>query len=554
MCAWAHSFCQSSQAIFTLGDMAFQEEDWNAARKDFEQYLTFGTDQVAADDAMLKLGLAQLRSDELDDALATFETMLATFDDSTHRAQAMFERGQALVLLDRDEDAEAGFEALLREHPQTSFTAHALNHLGTIAQSAGRFDDAAQYFERVAAADPSLSIVPETMFQRGQALLASRRHADAEEAFSVLLTSYPDSARAASAAALRAIATARQDEHERALTMIADVERDGLNDLDDTLRASMLYEKAWCQRNREDDTAAEMTYQDVIAISNGGPLRLHSMLELAELQAEDERYGTAQQQLETLLTSLDGNDDAPADLRRQAMYRLGVCEFRLEAFEDASKRFEAYLARYPDSDVEASARLLCGESHYKQGRHEQAIEHLTVVTTSHAKSDAYGPALLRLGESQAVLQYWSQSEESYRAFMAHAPESPQWFQAQFGIGWALDNRGEHDAAIEAYQPVVYNHRGPTAARAQFQIGECLFALERYDEAVRELVKVDILYGYPEWSAAALYEAGRCFQAMNDPVRARQQYEQVRTDHEGTDWARLASERLEELSRTTLPGR
>ena len=65
--------------------------------------------------------------------------------------------------------------------------------------------------------------------------------------------------------------------------------------------------------------------------------------------------------------------------------------------------------------------------------------------------------------------------------------------------------------------------------------------------------MDILYAYPEWSAAALYEAGRCFQEMASPVEARSQFEKVRRDHPNSRWAELAASRLDELARTSLPG-
>jgi TolA-binding protein len=95
--------------------------------------------------------------------------------------------------------------------------------------------------------------------------------------------------------------------------------------------------------------------------------------------------------------------------------------------------------------------------------------------------------------------------------------------------------------------VTAAHQGPTAARAQFQIGECLFAQGKHEDAVGELLKVDILYAYPEWSAAALYEAGRCFEAMGKPAEARAQFESVRDKHGGTRWAKLAEGRLSALS-------
>ena len=86
-------------------------------------------------------------------------------------------------------------------------------------------------------------------------------------------------------------------------------------------------------------------------------------------------------------------------------------------------------------------------------------------------------------------------------------------------------------------------RSETSARAQFQVGECLFALGRTEEAASELLKVDILYASPAWSAAALYEAGRCFDALGDRDRATEQWRRVLDIGAAGDWAVMAQARL-----------
>ena len=109
-----------------------------------------------------------------------------------------------------------------------------------------------------------------------------------------------------------------------------------------------------------------------------------------------------------------------------------------------------------------------------------------------------------------------------------------------GLAWALEKQSQLPRAAAEYRKIVAAKRkDELSARAQFQIGECLFAEKQYAEAVRELLKVDILYAYPEWSAAALYEAGRCFTALADPVGARNHFEQVQREHGKTKWAKLA---------------
>ncbi|MHC5002219.1 MAG: tetratricopeptide repeat protein, partial [Planctomycetota bacterium] len=72
-------------------------------------------------------------------------------------------------------------------------------------------------------------------------------------------------------------------------------------------------------------------------------------------------------------------------------------------------------------------------------------------------------------------------------------------------------------------------------------------------AARELLKVDILYAYPKWSAAAIYEAARCFEELSNPVDARRHFQQVLDEYADTQWAVLATQRLEALSRPGLPG-
>jgi TolA-binding protein len=105
-----------------------------------------------------------------------------------------------------------------------------------------------------------------------------------------------------------------------------------------------------------------------------------------------------------------------------------------------------------------------------------------------------------------------------------------------------------------YARVVADHDGATAARAQFQIGQCLFAQGKHADAATELLKVDILYAYPEWSAAALYEAGRCLMAANRPAEARAQFEAVRDRFPDSQWAGLAAQRLADAGAERVPGR
>ena len=68
---------------------------------------------------------------------------------------------------------------------------------------------------------------------------------------------------------------------------------------------------------------------------------------------------------------------------------------------------------------------------------------------NHSSDEAYGPSLLRLGESLAVLQRWKPSEDVFRTYLAVFGDTPLWFQAQFGVAWAMENQQNYENALPA---------------------------------------------------------------------------------------------------------
>lgn len=544
---------QFRAALLALGDIEFQNAAWAKAERHLADYVSFGYHQPGADNALLKLGLAQHRRDELERAVVSYGELIEHFQDGAHREQAVFERGQALVALGRPDEAVDAFETVLTADAESRFAIHALNHLGVIAMQRADHIGAAGYFARVAEAEGDSDRRAEAVYQQGQSLMAAEKYDAATEAFARIVADHAASPRAPQAAALEAIALARQGENELALAKIENVAGSHAASLETDLVGAMTYEKAWCERDLDRDADAITTYRELLTQPIKGALRHSSMLELAELEFDREGYEAAAEQLRSLHNVASSTTNVAPDVHEPAVYRLGVCEYHLENFAEAVVALEDFLERFPQSESVASASLFCGESLVRIGKHERAVEHLERVAKEHADDPACSASLLRLGESLAFLQHFERSESVFREHRTRFADDEHWYQAEFGIGWALENQNDRDGAIAAYQRVLDRHQGPTAARSQFQIGECLFALNQYEEAARELLKVDILFAYAEWSAAALFEAGRCFQELSDPVAARTQFEKVVTDFRDTNWATLADEQLAELSRSGLPG-
>lgn len=543
-----------SFGLYALGDLHFQADESDQAIKYFAAYFALGGDDAVADDALLKYGLSQQRAGQPREALRAFEALIERYPESDHIIHAKFERGQVLVDVDEPEDAERVFSELLSEAPESRFAPHALNHLAAMALADQRYEDAASFYGRIVTRDDATDLHAEAQFHRSQSLMKANKYDDAVRGFTAFIEKHGGHERAAHADAYRAISMARLNQNAEAAAALARVEQEHRTALDASLRTTLLYELAWAHRAQDQHDQAALAYDALLAVGADELLRYHGMAELAELHAEAGENARAIQLIDELRSAQTAaRDELPESVMEQSMYRYGVCHHRLKRYKPAVDIFETFMEQYPDSELLASASMLAGDAAFQIKQHRRATQHMNRVVTRFADSDMLGPCLLRLGEASAALQEWEPSQAAYAQFLKAFPQDPMWFQAQFGIGWARENEGRYDDAIAAYRQVVDGHEGKTAARAQFQIGECLFARKDHTEAVRELLKVDIHYAYPEWSAAALYEAGRCFQAMGNPVDARSHYRQVQDRYADSKWAALASTRLEEMKRTTLPG-
>lgn len=539
-------------ALLMLGEIAFQAQQWDRAERYFEQCAS-QRDAASRDAALLKLGMARQRQNDHDAALQAFDQLIRQHPDSSSIAHAHFERGQSLVALGQTQDAAAAFERALKADADASLAAAAHNHLGAIAAANNDHATAITHFESALAAPADAAVHAEATHRLGRSLMSAGRSAEAAAAFERLNREFPSNRFALEARARQALALAAADD-DSGIAMINTLSERDLGMLDPALAGAVRYEKAWRLRTRGETAAAEAAYIALLRSDIDDSLRAHAMVELADLSIAREDFNAAAETLQSAL-HLSDNSVQARSLRAGVLYRLGMCRHRLNAHHDAATHLTAFLNDTDNSDaLIAPASLMLAESLFQLGRHRDAAEHFETVVSRSEVDDQVASSLLRLGECHAAMQRWTLSEQAFADFLSRFSDSPLWFQAQFGVGWAREHMGRIDDAIDAYRRVAERHDGATAARAQFQIGECLFAQRRHEDAIAELLKVDLLFAYPEWSAAALYEAGRCFEALGKAAEARELFQRVRAEFANTQWAPMAASRLAAAPAASLPGR
>lgn len=535
--------------VFAIGDMHFARRDWQNASSWLDRFLASAGD-APTDDALLKSGIAHMRLGESETALRRFESIVEQHADSPHRAQAVFESGQALVAMDRLADASKAFRRVLKMKSGRRFANPAREHLASIGLRTGRPELAAETFAAMAGADASDEERASVRLRQAEALIQAEKFADAADVLKELLSSSDSFADRQRAMANRVLALARSSDCEGAIRQFKDIKLDKLNA---SLRLAVLYDRAWCLRKEGELDRAASAFGGIVKSSPDSALGRHAALELAVLEAERGNADAAIQLLETLAAAWRAGELPSGIAVDQVLYRLGKTQFEQEKIDASLATMSELLKAFPKSELRGAAAYLGGEAAYRNGAHERVVSLMETAIENAGDEDFRASALLRLGDALNRLQRWADSEKRFVEYLERFGKSEHAYQASFGIGWARENNRQYDDAIASYRQVTAGHKGPTAARAQFQIGQCLFAKKEYESAVRELIKTDILYAYPEWSAAALFEAGRCFERMNRRGEARQQFKTVVEKYGDTKWAAPAAERLEALAIARTPG-
>ena len=538
---------------FLVGDAAFRLEHWSRAATNlavFVRQSTMGKEENL-DTALTELGVSHLKQARTNEALEQFAAVATRFPQSRHTPLALGETGRLRYERGEWVPARQALEALLtgfREAPQRAAAEY---YLGWIARAEKKQDEAARRFETVMTTYPKDPLAPDAAFQRGLLYLALDKYSEANAAFDQLLQRFPNHPRADLALFSMGIALARTQKWQAAAAVLQQYrEKYPKAENDDRV----LYELAWCEKGLNRPAEAAKRYQALITAHPLSDLVVKSRTEMSELSFDAKEYDKT---IAELTRSLEGLKDGK--LREEVVYRLGSAHFNKGDWAAAAGVLETFLAEFKTSPLLASAFFQAGEARLRLGENATARAHFAAAVVAAqgaskppqvADPKVHESALLRLGEAHGLLEEWDAAVRVSGQFQQQYPKSPYLKLVMFNQAWALENLKRYDDAIKLFRAVVdAKERDVLSARCQFHIGECLFGLRRYDDALVELIRVQANYGHEEWTVKALLEMGRVLEAKGDKTKAQEQYKEVIKRYPKHDAAKTAKERLDGIRMT-----
>jgi cellulose synthase operon protein C len=114
------------------------------------------------------------------------------------------------------------------------------------------------------------------------------------------------------------------------------------------------------------------------------------------------------------------------------------------------------------------------------------------------------------------------------------------------MAWCWQKQNQWDAAVNTYAEVTKLTTAEVAARAQYNIGVCRFAQQRWQEAADAYQLCAYTYDYSDLSSQGLVEAAAALEALKKVPDAAKLLTQVGKDYPKSKAAVAAAERLAKL--------
>lgn len=412
-------------------------------------------------------------------------------------------------------EASASFDRLLAEHADDPLAAEAALARGQILERLKQDDGALAMYQRVIERNQPSPQLPQAM------LLAARLH--------------ERQGRTKEAVEL----------YQRLDSQLASAGADAASGDGPPLpdRDELVYRWAWASRDLGDHDKADELFERLRQAMPRSRFWAEAVYRLAERAFQTGQLERAQQLVGELTDAKPDPQVTP-----HALLLAG----KVAAARDDWKQVVPPLARlveqFPDSAPAALAEYFLAEAAYRRADYDKAFEQLRQLAESPAgRGEKWRPMVpLRQAQILARKEQWRDALEIASQIATDYPNFEQQYEADYVIGRCQANLGDFDEARAAYRRAVESKTGEkteTAAMAQWMIGETYMHQKNYEAALREYLRVEILYDYPTWQAAALLQAGKCHEALGEWSQASDLYNRIIKNYPQTEFAKDAGDRL-----------
>ena len=530
-----------AHAQYLIGRARADQGQYEPAIAALNAALAAKPDWAQADETLLALAHSYRARGQLGEAAAALTRLLASFPSSPVAARAIYLLAECEAAQDRPDQALAHYRDAAGRPGDEATAALAQFGVGRILYRKGDWKGAADALGVLAQKYPGSDVTPRALYARALAERKLKQDSQAIRDVQAFLAAKPAGDEALDARLVLGLCQASIGQHQAAADTLAALakEHPEYPQVD-----QVRYELAFALQELKRDDEAAAAFRQLAAASPSSPLAAEGLFRVGESLYASGKYAEAARAYDESLARAP----APA-LKEKALHKLAWCAFKRDDFPAAAAAFDRQVAEFPAGPLLHDGRFMAAESDFKQARWKAAYDRYLQVAG--ARPPAYhARALYRAGQCAGQLKDWPASAARDEELLAAFPGFDRRADARYGLGLALQNQDRLPQAIAAYEQVVKETDTETAAKAQFMIGECLFAQKKHEEAAAQFLKAAYGYPYEEWVGNAQFEAARCFEVLKQLDQARQSYRYLAEKLPSHPKARAAAERLKELQGAT----
>ncbi len=439
--------------------------------------------------------------------------------------------------------AEELFTWLAREGSPPEYVQKGLYGLAWLRSDENDTVKTAEAFQLLLDRFPNSDLAHEASMMRARALQKSGKLNEAFDAFLSLIDNFPLSKHVPGAmlAAAKIKATSPSATDKTASVELLEQFEEQFPDHEQADAA--LYDLAWTLLDLKRDQDANQAFKRLYTKFPSSRFWGDVTYRLAEQAAHTGDRETAQT-LTAQLIEAETSDE----IRCHALYLNGQLAADSGDWQRVTETMDQIVTHHADSSLHLPAEYWVAESFFRRGEFGEAQKQfLALNKKTVGRNDSWLAMVpLRLAQTYAKEKKWQKAYEASFTIAELFPDFHQQYEADYLIGRCLASKAKFTEARAAYERAVRSTTGgrtETAAMAQWMIGETYFHQKRYDDAIKAYHRVETLYGYPQWQAAALLQAGKCYEKKDDFESAIKVYAQLLKNYSEASSANEASQRL-----------
>lgn len=541
-----------ADTLVAYAGLSLDVGQYEEAIRAMDAYLKQNPKGGLSDQALSTLSLAQAQTKNWDKAAEAYDRLIKEHAESaanTKATQALAEIAYGQQNWDR---AIQYFGLLSRVDPTSALHATALSGLGWSHFQKKVYDAAETHFRQLVKDHPKHELAAESAFMVGDSLQKADKLPEAALAFAEALKTHQPSRHAFLSGLQAARIAVKQGDAKAADKAYAELDAAFPMAKE---RDQLLNEWALVLYDAQEYARSDELFRKLISTFPESPLADNAQFSLAESELVAGKLDDAAKNFRALAS----NAKADSTVQEDSLYRLIAIMAEQKKWKEVIATQKELRAKFAESRYGAEALLQTGNAQLNTEDFAAAEQSLLEVTkqaenAQTLKSEWFPHVWVLLAESQLRQKKYPE--------VVKTSERARQVQGDFDLQYRLDEVvgraykqqpfPKFDESRQAFQRVLASPHGArteTACKAQLMIAETFFIQKNYKAALEAYQKVYILYQFPEWQAAALFQSAVCEEELRMNQQAIDSIKALLKEFPQSEFIPEAKKRLERLSKS-----